>query len=466
MNMFRWKHWQGSPYTFFGTLLMVFAVGLRCHGQENSRSKAPPKDLRPHLADYDAEPRLASGRMDLEQLVARLKELGATTYYFLILHAATDWDDLKLFLPLAERNHIVVWVYLVPPSESPPLEGNLYSEPFRLDYPRWAEEIARLSLQHTNLTAWVIDDFFVNHQLFTPAYIGAMQKRAKQINPRLQFLPLMYFYELRPSFAEDYHDVIDGTVVAYPPAVAEIERAHAILNDLPVARRSELSFPSSTTSKPGDFVSVSQHCAPTPAERAMIRFREREDYTGPTSGYHFKQLLVGGKVVWEEDVAGGTNGWREVRVKLERLTAAETNVALAFRLFDKQGVGNFPVRWELADLRVDGLELGAPLSQPERWELKQQGAFEAGFGQSLGKKTGRWQVPFIVMTAGQTIEFRLRHGDPASPERMAEWLKMCVQCLREGKCDGVVTYCLDKGKGSRIFDLSRDVFADYRRELK
>ena len=44
-----------------------------------------------------------------------------------------------------------------------------------------------------------------------------MQQRAKQINPRLAFFPLMYFNEMTRSFAEDYHGVIDGVVVAYPP---------------------------------------------------------------------------------------------------------------------------------------------------------------------------------------------------------------------------------------------------------
>ena len=36
-----------------------------------------------------------------------------------------------------------------PPSESPPSYGRQYSEPFRLDYARWAEEIARLSIVAT-----------------------------------------------------------------------------------------------------------------------------------------------------------------------------------------------------------------------------------------------------------------------------------------------------------------------------
>ena len=45
-----------------------------------------------------------------------------------------------------------------PPSASPPLYGTLYSEPFRLDYERWAKEIAQLSVREKNLIAWSLDD--------------------------------------------------------------------------------------------------------------------------------------------------------------------------------------------------------------------------------------------------------------------------------------------------------------------
>ena len=97
-----------------------------------------------HFADYDSKPRRADGHVDGDALLARLKELHVTTYYWLIYHAATDWEDLKAFLPKAAAANIQVWVYLVPPTESAPLEGTTYPEPFRLDYGRWAEEIARL----------------------------------------------------------------------------------------------------------------------------------------------------------------------------------------------------------------------------------------------------------------------------------------------------------------------------------
>lgn len=399
--------------------------------------------------------------MDSEALLARLNELHLTTYYWLVWHAPTDWDDLKLFLPKAAQAGLQVWVYLVPPSESPPEFGSLYSEPFRLDYGRWAEEIARLSLQHTNLTGWVIDDFFANHAFFTPARVRELQDRAKRVNPRLVFLPLMYFGDIRRSFVDDYREVIDGVVVAYPQGRDEIDDAWAILNDAAVVRRGELSFPWNTPSRAGDFVRASQSARLLRGGHPRLRFRERDDFTGPTEGYHFKQLLVNGAVAWEEDVAGGSNAWRELTVNLPA-AAGRTNLALSFCLADKKGVSNFGVRWQVKDLQAEGLALAAGLEQPQKWALSQRGAFEAGFGDRIKPPQRRFHIPFIVMTAGDASEFRMRHGDPASPERIAEWLGLCLQARREGRCEGVVTYCLDKQPHSRIFDLARELFGEYR----
>ena len=180
-----------------------------------------------------------------------------------------------------------------------------------------------------------------------------------------------------------------------------------------------------------------------------------------TAEFRFKQLLVNDAVVWEADVAGGSNAWREVTVDLTTAARGRTNLTIAFRLLDKKGVSNFGVRWQVKDLQAEGLGLAA-LDQPKQWRVSQRGAFEAGFGDQLKPPAHRFHVPFIVMTAGQASEFKLRHGDPASPERIAAWLKFCLQAWQEGKCDGVVTYCLEKQPGSRTFDLARDLFGQYR----
>ena len=435
--------------------------------RQTAEGESPIPALAPglfgeHLADYDSEIRRPDGRVDIEGMVTRLRELGVTTYYWLIWHAPTDWDDLMLFLPRAGAAGINIWVYLVPPSESPPKYGSQYSEPFRLDYYRWAEEIAQLSLQHANLTAWVIDDFYANHQFFTPAYLREMQARAKRINPRLAFLPLMYFDEIRAKFAEEYREVIDGVVVAYLQDRDEMEWTWSVLNDAAVVPPSELSYPWNTPSKAGDFAMAGQSAEVLPADRYVLAFRERDDFTGPTSGYHFKQLLVDGAVVWEEDVAGGPAAWHKTTVDVTRHVRGKARVTMAFRLFDKQGVSNFGVRWHLSEWRAENLQFAADLTEPGKWKVDRQGAFEAGFGSVAGSGERRFHIPFISMTAGDEQEFRQRHGDPATPERIAEWLRMSLQARQDGNCDGVVTYCLDKRPQSRTFPLAKELFREFR----
>ena len=55
----------------------------------------------------------------------------------------------------------------------------------------------------------------------------------------------------------------------------------------------------------------------------------------------------------------------------------------------------------------------------------------------------------------------MRHGDPATPERIAEWLRMSLQAWRDGKCDGVATYCLDKRPESQSYRLAQKLFREF-----
>ena len=61
-----------------------------------------------HFADYNSEPRRPDGHVDGDALLARLKDLPATTYYWLAWHAVTDWDDFKPFLPKAAQASVEV----------------------------------------------------------------------------------------------------------------------------------------------------------------------------------------------------------------------------------------------------------------------------------------------------------------------------------------------------------------------
>jgi len=292
--------------------------------------------------------------------------------------------------------------------------------------------------------------------------VRQMQAKAKAINPRLAFLPLMYFPEITPSFVTDYKDVVDGVVVAYPQDRDQIVHARALLNGEQSAMPGELSYPHSTPSQAGDFVSASIPVRVISPDRARLRFVERDDFTGPTAGYHFKQVIVDGAPVWDQDVAGGTNGWQIVDLDLSSAVVGKKNLMVSFRLYDKKGVSNFGVQWQIRELRGEGLRFAATNPLSTKWRVEKQGPFTAGFGPQPSKPRPGVHLPFIVMTAASADEFKLRHGNPSSPERIADWLRLCLQTWREGQCDGVVTYCLDKTPNSPTFPLARKLFLDFR----
>lgn len=409
-------------------------------------------------ATYAGAIRSADGHVDTDAMVKSLTELGAGTYYWLIW-GHYDWEDLKAFLPKAQAAGIQVWPYLVPPTESVPHTHN-YSEPFRLDYQLWGEEIAKLSLQFPNLTAWVIDDYYANRDLYTPEYMAELQRRMKAVNPKLAFLPLMYFNEIDADFVQRYQPVIDGVVVAYPQDLEEIAAARQMLEGRATVTPGQIRFPNVTHSKANDFARIEQEAAVTEGA-AKIRFEDFDDFPGSTAGYHFKQLLIDGEVAWEADVQGGPNLWTPVEVDVSRFVQGRAKVTIAFQLLERKGVANFPVRWRVRGLEVEGLKLEHDLGAPEAWKVvSNNSAFECGYGDAI-KPTGpaRFHLPYVVMTAAQPVEFKLRHGEPASAERIGTWLDMCLDAARAKDCDGVVTYALDLKGSAPEYGVVKGIFA-------
>lgn len=96
--------------------------------------------------------------------------------------------------------------------------------------------------------------------------------------------------------------------------------------------------------------------------------------------------------------------------------------------------------------------------------MTRQGEFETGFAADPKAGQRRFHLPFISMPAGTLSDYQKRHGDPATPEAVADLLRVSLQAWRDGKCDGVVTYCLDKRSDSKIFPLVREAFREFRRE--
>ena len=421
----------------------------------------------PFLGDYDAELRVAGGeQVDVELMVQRLTELGANTYMWLIWHNANDWEDLHEFLPLARDAGITVWVYLVPHTETPWNNGRWqYSEPFKLDYVRWAQEIAKLSLEHENLVGYVIDDFWgnVKPDRFSPEYTREMVEAGKAINPDLKFYPLMYYQQFGIEFVEKLAPIIDGAVAAYPKDRAAIERALTFLNDeYTMPANVTVIFPWETPSQEGQHGFVSQTATVQDAEQASVSFSYRDDYNGPTAGYHFMQLRVDDELVWEEDVAGRDDA--EVTVDLSETVAGKQQITLSFGVFDKKGVGQFGIRARFSDLTVRGLEMAdSDLSNPAQagWEQDLEGEFTLEFAPKY-VGTGKFHLPLIIMTAGSRGEYEYRWNEEATPECIANKVRMALDFAAEGEVEGVVTYCLNKTEGSEDFDAVSAAFKEFR----
>jgi len=183
---------------------------------EHERRKLLEPNLLGTLGDYDSEPRTPEGRVDISRLLEQIRTAHMNTYDWLIWHADSDWEDFRRFLPIARETHLKVWVTLCPPSGQG--GGYPWSEPHRLDYLKWADEIGKLSKEYDNLVALVIDDFWSspNWKLFTPDYVAALTATLRQHNPKLAFLPTIYWPTVGDAdWIEAYGPAIDGIVFPY-----------------------------------------------------------------------------------------------------------------------------------------------------------------------------------------------------------------------------------------------------------
>ena len=199
------------------TVAAILGVGLlSALGWGDAPEVERAKLLRPLfvgiLGDYDAEPRTKEGRVDIPRLFKQIEAAHMNMYDFLLWHAKSDWEDFQVFAPEAKKRQLKVWITLVPPSEPPP------SAPFGLDYIRWADEIGRLSKRYDNIIGVVIDDFWSgdNRALFSPSYIARFVATLRSHNPRLAFLPTIYWGTVGDvEFLKNYRTSLDGIVFPY-----------------------------------------------------------------------------------------------------------------------------------------------------------------------------------------------------------------------------------------------------------
>lgn len=411
------------------------------------------------VGDYAAAP-LINGRVDSDLLLERLRELNVNTYMWLIWRNKSDWDDLKEFLPKANAAGIKVWAYLVPPSETEiDHKGYPYSEPYRVDYIRWAQEIAKLSLQQPNLVGYVIDDFWSNIKpgRFSKEYIASFVRSGKELNPNLKFYPLIYFNEINPDSAKFLSKLVDGIIAAYPHSEASIRQAAAFLNDNYTKPASiAISYPPATRSSRGDMGLLSTYATITNAENARLTFHYSDDFDGPTHGYRQFQLRVDDQIVWTQDIAGHTDS--DVTIDLSKSVLGKRVSKLSLGLVDIAGVSNFPVSAAISQLSAQGIALPA-LSSNRRgaWQAETIGAFDT---QITAKTSGQslFHVPMILMPASDTRTFEKMYQQTGTLSAISDVIGLSLRLAADGTVEGVVTYGLNKSPTNQSFEMVKHLY--------
>jgi hypothetical protein len=137
-----------------------------------------------------------------------------------------------------------------------------------------------------------------------------------------------------------------------------------------------LTVPSEVPTSPGDFVSAGQTVRVDPAAtRYQLRFFEQDSYPVGTAGYHFKQLLVDGETVWDQDVASDAAlAWVERTFDITPHVKGKSSAIVSFRLYDKKGVSNFGVRVSFAGLEAVGFTIDNPdFTKETGWSFAMRG---------------------------------------------------------------------------------------------
>jgi hypothetical protein len=161
---------------------------------------------------YGGPPRTADGALDMEKLFLKVSASGADTCNILLTDTPRGLAELEVLLPEAQKRGVKVWVTILPPSE---ISAEMRMDMRYVDYTGIAKKIAGLSVRYQSLEAWSIDNVVVDSGFFTPSYLSAITSGAKEVNPRLLFVPVVYYGNVASAGFSDRVSSFDGVQFYY-----------------------------------------------------------------------------------------------------------------------------------------------------------------------------------------------------------------------------------------------------------
>ena len=457
-------------------LVAAAAAGLVLLLSVGGRSWASPEPAAlagaPVLGDY-AAPLVGAAdangvkHVDTPATIAKLTAAHVNTYAYLIyksplygtaseaLITQAQWDDLPGFATAAADAGIDVLVYLVPPTES----SQAGYKPHGWDYKAWANDVATLAVSHPNIRELVIDDFAQNTVeggstqafRFTPAYVSQMMAGARAIAPWLTFRAIMYYsdYVGVNAVLPAFRPYLDGVIFPYragrpgnwnttdaSDATRQAKVVSAMAKCHSGGRCVHIEYPKNTPSTGGYYGQVSQRVTVSTATAKTLSFYETDDYNSNTTGYHYLQALIDGRVVWQSDVGAASDGlWHHVSVDVTSALAGKTSATLALRVWDAHGVSNFHVTGYLDDVSGSGFTVA-------------DGGFENSTlaPWTASTNTGMFTVAHVATLSCYFMTYATRFAyetQPTTTTYVQSVLGQALDLMRSGTIDGSVVYDLN-----------------------
>jgi hypothetical protein len=359
---------------------------------------------------------------------------------------------LPAFADAAKDTGIQVWVYLVPWSETPDKDPSFsYPAPFKTDYIAWADAIGQLSLSHANITAWVMDDFYINAvqpDRFTNQYVDRMLDAGKAQNPKLKFFPVVYFQQPWSDFVRRFALRVDGVIACYPRSSQEIDQAWNYLNGKSYGPSLLASFGRKSKVKAGNQAyAISQVRAPFGSH---LRFFFDDQTFGDETGEHIAFVRVNGNTIWWHHL-GNDKEDQDVDVPLPDTNGGLTVVAGVQVARMETGA---LVQARLDDIRVvnrDG----------DRVDSVSHGYANTGMHAVLtpgSPDENDLHIPMILLVATLPEEHAKRYQEAPTLQNIQSKLHGAVDCVEKKEAAGVVCWYTPKQDASPLAPIVHDEF--------
>lgn len=416
----------------------------------------------PVVADCGAAIRKTDGRIDIPATVAALKKMSANTYLYATWENENDFSDLPAFADTAAKEKIQVWVYLLPWSLTAPDRPRGPSpKPYGNDYVAWARAIGRQSVEHPNITGYVMDDFYenVSSGRFDEDVVKAMVDTGKKYNPKLRFFPIVYFQQPWAEFVKRFNKFVDGALVCYPKSMTQIENAARYLRDERHGTAVLFRMGARQRVEGGTVATATTLISGSGAHTLLFYLDDQTTPLGLTKidpndpSAHTVFVEVNGREVWAKTIrqsAGNTEGVMTVKLPA---SAEKKNSTLRIGVrFNASGAEGESLQIRFDDIRVlsDAKRgLGRFKELKSEWIVKGTGVLHPEVEQAA-ERYGRFSLPMIILLATDPQQHEKRYNEPGTPDNIARKLQLAADAVNQGLAWGFAAWWTPIGPDSKV----------------